>query len=50
MAANARRVELLWFGRRQQESWLTRQGWSLPVGLEGWHALVARRGSNEGEL
>lgn len=37
--ANARRVEMIWFGQRQATSWLTRQGWTPPVGLEGWRAL-----------
>jgi nucleoside-diphosphate-sugar epimerase len=45
-SADIRRVELLWFGQRQAESWLTRQGWSTPVGRDGWRRLadeVARR-------
>ncbi len=40
-AANARRVELLWLGQEQAESWLTAQGWSVPVGHEGWQALAS---------
>ena len=39
MAANARRVEMLWLGQRQAESWLTQQGWRPPVGPEGWIEL-----------
>lgn len=39
IAANARRVEMVWFGQRQAESWLTRHGWQPPVGREGWVAL-----------
>ena len=35
-AANARRVELLWLGQPQAESWLTATGWQVPVGREGW--------------
>ena len=39
-AANARRVELLWLGQDQATSWLTEQGWTTPVGREGWRALA----------
>jgi len=38
-AANARRVELLWLGQAQAESWLSRVGWRPPVGRSGWEAL-----------
>lgn len=38
-AANARRVELLWFGQAQSSSWLTSQGFRPPVGQSGWAAL-----------
>lgn len=38
-AANARRVELLWLGQRQSESWLTQDGWQPVVGPESWRAL-----------
>lgn len=39
VAANARRVEMMWFGQEQAESWLTRNGWVPPHGLEDWQAL-----------
>lgn len=39
-AANARRLELLWLGQDQAQSWLTNQGWSVPVGRDGWRALA----------
>lgn len=39
-AANARRVELLWLGQDQAESWLTSAGWIRPVGREGWQTLT----------
>lgn len=39
VAANARRIEMVWFGQAQAESWLTQQGWQPPVGEEGWRAL-----------
>ena len=38
--ADIRRIEMLWFGQHQVESWLTRQGWSPPVGVEGWRQLA----------
>ena len=40
IAGNARRLELLWFGQEQDESWLTRQGWVPPVSRDGWHQLA----------
>jgi uncharacterized protein YbjT (DUF2867 family) len=40
LSADLRRVELLWFGQRQAVSWLTRQGWSPPVGADGWRSLA----------
>lgn len=39
LEANRRRMELLWFGQRQASSWLSRAGWTPPVGLEGWDQL-----------
>ncbi|WP_418303095.1 NAD-dependent epimerase/dehydratase family protein [Nocardioides dokdonensis] len=38
-AANARRLELLWLGQEQADSWLTESGWRPPVGRHGWKAL-----------
>lgn len=43
-AANARRVELLWLGQAQADSWLSEAGWRPPVGRHGWKAL-AQEGS-----
>jgi nucleoside-diphosphate-sugar epimerase len=40
--ADIRRLELLWFGQGQAESWLTTQGWTPPVGREGWQTLGAQ--------
>jgi hypothetical protein len=40
-AANARRLELLWFGQEQDSSWLTAAGWRPPVGLEEWRRIGA---------
>jgi len=39
MAANARRVEMLWFGQAQAPSWLITQGWTPPEGTDAWRAL-----------
>lgn len=39
IAANARRVELLWFGQGQAVSWLTTAGWRPPAGHEAWRQL-----------
>jgi len=39
IAANARRVEMLWFGQSQAASWLTEAGWSPPAGREAWREL-----------
>ncbi|WP_256821562.1 NAD(P)-dependent oxidoreductase [Dietzia sp. Die43] len=39
VAANARRVEMLWFGQDQADSWLTSAGWKPPYGRESWRAL-----------
>jgi len=44
-AANLRRLEILWFGQGQAQSWLTTQGWQPPVGTHGWDALIRRTGS-----
>ena len=45
--ADVRRVEMLWFGQPQTKSWLTTQGWSPPVGAEGWRRLAERVSSGE---
>lgn len=39
LAADARRVEMLWLGQAQATSWLTEVGWTPPVGHDGWAAL-----------
>ncbi|MGN7225884.1 NAD-dependent epimerase/dehydratase family protein [Dietzia maris] len=39
VAANARRVEMLWFGQGQAESWLTSAGWTPPHGRVAWRDL-----------
>lgn len=39
LAADARRVEMLWLGQAQAPSWLTEAGWEPPVGHDGWAAL-----------
>jgi nucleoside-diphosphate-sugar epimerase len=42
IAANARRVEMLWFGQSQAPSWLTKAGWSPPAGHDAWGELGQR--------
>lgn len=39
IAGNARRLEMLWFGQKQVESWLSAQGWQPPIGPGGWRSL-----------
>ncbi|WP_422388951.1 NAD-dependent epimerase/dehydratase family protein [Janibacter terrae] len=41
LAPNARRVEMMWFGQGQAESWLTHHGWVPVVGREGWLRTIA---------
>lgn len=40
LAPNARRLEMLWYGQAQEQSWLQKHNWSAPVGPEGWRLLV----------
>lgn len=39
LLADARRVEMLWFGQAQAASWLTAVGWRPPMGREQWAKL-----------
>lgn len=39
LAANARRVEVLWLGQTQGRSWLTDAGWRPPAGHDAWRQL-----------
>lgn len=39
LRANARRVEMIWFGQEQATSWLSEQGWTPPQGMAGWQRL-----------
>lgn len=39
LAANARRVEMLWFGQDQAASWLSTVGWTPPLGRDAWREL-----------
>lgn len=41
LAANARRLELIWFGQGQAASWLTLAGWGPMCGTPAWKALSA---------
>lgn len=40
LAANTRRVEMMWFGQGQEESWLTEMGWTPPAGRNAWHRTI----------
>lgn len=39
LAADVRRVEMMWSGQRQAPSWLTSAGWQPRVGHERWASL-----------
>lgn len=39
LAANARRVEMMWFGQGQAQSWLTTRGWTPPVDRRAWRDM-----------
>lgn len=39
LAADARRVEMLWFGQLQAPGWLTAVGWAPPHGMAAWTSL-----------
>lgn len=40
VAANARRVEVMWLGQQQAMSWLETAGWCAPLGRSDWRALA----------
>lgn len=51
LAANARRLEMLWFGQQQGISWLTEAGWVPPEGVDAWREMgrqIASPGSGQG--
>lgn len=39
VAGHARRLEILWFGQQQADSWLSTVGWTPPMGVEGWETM-----------
>jgi hypothetical protein len=41
VAANARRLEMMWQGQGQAVSWLERSGWVAPAGREAWLRTAA---------
>ncbi|MGW5360159.1 NAD-dependent epimerase/dehydratase family protein [Actinopolymorpha pittospori] len=49
VAANVRRLEVLWLGQEQARSWLEVQGWGPPVGAEGWHELANSSDATSGD-
>lgn len=36
VAANVRRLEMIWFGQGQATSWLQHHGWTPPAGKDAW--------------
>lgn len=38
-SGHARRLEMLWFGQQQAESWLSQSGWIAPHQQNAWHEL-----------
>lgn len=50
LAANARRVEMVWFGQLQGPSWLTEVGWRPPQGLDAWGELGRLLADSSSEL
>lgn len=46
VAANTRRIEILWFGQKQAHSWLTDSGWNPPCGKTEWQRLGRRLDTN----
>ena len=41
VAANVRRLEMLWFGQGQVDGWLSTTDWRAPSGILVWHELAA---------
>ncbi|MGX1597901.1 NAD-dependent epimerase/dehydratase family protein [Dietzia maris] len=39
LTVQARRLEMLWFGQQQAESWLSRAGWTAPHQQDAWREL-----------
>lgn len=39
LAANARRLDIVWLGQDQDSSWLTEAGWTPPEGGDAWTRL-----------
>lgn len=46
LAANARRIDMLWHGQELKESWLTGAGWVPPLGTDGWARLSQTLAAN----
>jgi nucleoside-diphosphate-sugar epimerase len=40
VAANVRRLEMLWFGQGQVDGWLSTSDWRAPSGISQWQALA----------
>lgn len=50
LAGNARRLEMLWFGQHQADSWLTAAGWRPLAGADAWRELGAVISDGQVEL
>lgn len=40
IVAQARRLEMLWFGQEQAPTWLESHGWQAPLGRDAWNELA----------
>lgn len=40
VAANVRRLEMMWFGQGQLDGWLSTTDWRAPSGIPRWHELA----------
>lgn len=49
LAPHARRIEMLWFGQGQAESWLEEQGWCPVADHEAWESLGQMMRNREGK-
>lgn len=45
VSGNARRLEMMWFGQGQEESWLSEHGWHPPLAVEGWRRMGVELGA-----
>lgn len=48
LAPHARRIDMMWFGQMQAESWLEEQEWRPVAGLDAWKSLGQMMRNKEG--